>query len=53
MEGQAYRAVGAPGIDSPLPLFTPMCGTSIIEEWLPFKDILYTVSILVFFWKRN
>ncbi|KAJ2927779.1 hypothetical protein H1R20_g9313, partial [Candolleomyces eurysporus] len=37
----AFRAPEALKLDSAPPLFTPMCGAAIIEDWYSLKDTIY------------
>jgi hypothetical protein len=39
----AYREPGYPNLDSPVPLFSPMCGTMMLDDWCSLRDALYMV----------
>ncbi|KAJ2911385.1 hypothetical protein MD484_g9029, partial [Candolleomyces efflorescens] len=41
----AYHEPGYPSVDSSVPLFTPMCGTMMLDHWCSVKESLYMVCL--------
>ncbi|KAJ2912801.1 hypothetical protein MD484_g7606, partial [Candolleomyces efflorescens] len=38
-----FRAAGEPHFDSPIPIFSPMCGASMIDGWIDASEGVYMV----------
>ncbi|KAF6741495.1 hypothetical protein DFP72DRAFT_862133 [Ephemerocybe angulata] len=43
-EQTAYRHDNAPRLDGKIPLLSPMCGASMLDDWWSVRDVVYLVS---------
>ncbi|KAF6740938.1 hypothetical protein DFP72DRAFT_863881 [Ephemerocybe angulata] len=36
---------GSPNLEGPIPLFSPMCGAALLDDWLGVREVVYMVSL--------
>ncbi|KAF6745294.1 hypothetical protein DFP72DRAFT_1077732 [Ephemerocybe angulata] len=35
---------GSPNLEGPIPLFSPMCGAALLDDWLGVREVVYMIS---------